>query len=111
MTVQAIYKPAAREVLLVVPGTTAVLSETEAARTARAIDEALAVRSHAQSFREVSLQDDECPCPACRSDVVGIVPCMSAIQNPARAAAPTGRPSPGLSVGKARRSALLPQQP
>src|SRR3546814_12046802 len=50
VTVQAIYKPASRDVLLVLSGEYRVLPEAEAARAARAINVALSVREHAQLF-------------------------------------------------------------
>src|SRR3546814_11901061 len=50
VTVQAIYKPASREVLLVLSGEYRVLPEADAASAARAINVALSLRAHAQSF-------------------------------------------------------------
>src|SRR3546814_4328207 len=50
VTVQAIYKPASREVLLVLSGEYRVLPEAEAASAARALHVALSVRQHAQLF-------------------------------------------------------------
>ena len=61
------------------------------------------------------LQDDTCTCPACRSDVAGLVPCMSADhfssaavprtavrKNPVRVAPPAGRFSHSLPAGETR---------
>lgn len=77
MMATAIYRPATREVLLVMSGSYSVLPEDQAEWAAQAITGALAVRDYARSFAEAEapLVDDECPCPACRSDVAGIVPC------------------------------------
>src|SRR3546814_8349264 len=73
VTVQAIYKPASREVLLVLSGEYRVLPEAEAASAARAINVALSVREHAQLFApaDAPIVEIMCPCPVCRSDVAG----------------------------------------
>src|SRR3546814_17297002 len=99
--------------LLVLSGEYRVLPEAEAASAARAINVALSVREHAQLFApaDAPIVEIMCPCPVCRSDVAGIVPCMAVIQNPARVAAPTGSFSHSLSVGRVRPPAHSPQHP
>src|SRR3546814_2442457 len=113
VTVQAIYKPASREVLLVLSGEYRVLPEAEAASAARAINVALSVREHAQLFApaDAPIVEIMCPCPVCRSDVAGIVPCMAVIQNPARGAAPPESVSPTPPVARGRRPPHSPKQP
>src|SRR3546814_4398359 len=68
--------------LLVLSGEYRVLPEAEAASAARAINVALSVREHAQLFApaDAPIVEIMCPCPVCRSDVAGIVPCMAVIQ-------------------------------
>ena len=104
MMATAIYRPATREVLLVMSGSYSVLPEDQAEWAAQAITGALAVRDYARSFAEAEapLVDDECPCPACRSDVAGIVPCMNSSPNPGRVAPPAGSSSHSLPVGETR---------